>query len=397
MKIKYFQGCISILAVIAALLLISHPAWGTGSTTDWYEIYGTANPFVELNDTESGKMNWYLITDWDAASAFSVYAYDGGTYNASPLIIESGCGDNLLYLDSLNRIGINTSVPAYTVDAVGTEIRLRSDTSATAKTIALRTDGTATDIQADNVPLYIRTDMGATDYGIYLLPGAANVGIGTTGPTQKLHVNGSIMSNGQYLAQYAYPGFWLDETGTGNKGLYYVLDQKSLQIQRRAQNFGAFEATVMHVFIEAPANSFYLASNGYVGFGLAPSYPIHHSNGARLSAGGVWTDASSREYKENINTLTVDEAVNALKGLNPVKFNYKADTKEKHVGFVAEDVPEIVATRDRKGLSPMDIVAVLTKVSQEQQKTIAVLTEKVAELEKEVRWNKSHAAVSNLK
>ncbi len=43
------------------------------------------------------------------------------------------------------------------------------------------------------------------------------------------------------------------------------------------------------------------------------------------------------------------------------------------MGFIAEDVPELVATKDRKGLSPMDIVAVLTKVVQRQQKEIEEL------------------------
>jgi hypothetical protein len=57
------------------------------------------------------------------------------------------------------------------------------------------------------------------------------------------------------------------------------------------------------------------------------------------------------------------------------------DSQDKHVGFIAEDVPDLVATPDRKALSPMDIVALLTKVVQEQQKTIAELTEKVSRLE----------------
>ena len=35
-------------------------------------------------------------------------------------------------------------------------------------------------------------------------------------------------------------------------------------------------------------------------------------------------------------------------------------------GFIAEEVPELISTKDRKGLSSMDIVAVLTKVVQEQ-------------------------------
>ena len=83
-----------------------------------------------------------------------------------------------------------------------------------------------------------------------------------------------------------------------------------------------------------------------------------------------WADASSRDYKENIAALSAEEALNTLAGLNPVKYNYKADKDEKHVGFIAEDVPELVATKDRKTLSPMDIVAVLTKVVQEQKETL---------------------------
>ncbi|MBC8391607.1 MAG: hypothetical protein H8E17_03440, partial [Deltaproteobacteria bacterium] len=50
-------------------------------------------------------------------------------------------------------------------------------------------------------------------------------------------------------------------------------------------------------------------------------------------------------------------------------------------GFIAEDVPELVATKDRKGMSSMDVVAVLTRVVQEQQKTIAELSRKMRELE----------------
>lgn len=107
------------------------------------------------------------------------------------------------------------------------------------------------------------------------------------------------------------------------------------------------------------------------------------ANGATCTAGGTWTDASSRALKENINDLTVAEAAATLKGLNPVRFNYKADKEEKCVGFIAEDVPELVATKDRKGMSPMDVTAVLTKVVQEQQKVIDDLQRRIAALEKQ--------------
>ena len=67
--------------------------------------------------------------------------------------------------------------------------------------------------------------------------------------------------------------------------------------------------------------------------------------------------------------------------MTPVKFVYKANPSEHHVGFIAEDVPALVATSDRKSLSPMDVVAVLTKVVQEQQKTIDLLSARVKDLE----------------
>ena len=110
---------------------------------------------------------------------------------------------------------------------------------------------------------------------------------------------------------------------------------------------------------------------GNVGFGVnRPEHPLEMISGAHVSAGGVWTNSSSREKKENIAELTVEDALAALAGLQPVQFNYKSDGQETYVGFIAEDVPELVATGNRQGLSAMDIVAVLTKVIQGQQQQI---------------------------
>jgi hypothetical protein len=66
--------------------------------------------------------------------------------------------------------------------------------------------------------------------------------------------------------------------------------------------------------------------------------------------------------------------------LSPVTFTYRLAPSEQHVGFIAEDVPDLVATPDRTGLSPMDIVAVLTRVVQDQQKAIERQQTAIAEL-----------------
>jgi hypothetical protein len=103
--------------------------------------------------------------------------------------------------------------------------------------------------------------------------------------------------------------------------------------------------------------------------------------GGAYCNGVEWMIGSSREYKDNIKDLKAEDAMETLQGLNPVTFIYKTTPDENHVGFIAEDVPELVATKDRKGLSSMDVVAVLTKVVKEQHGLIKVLQGKNEKLE----------------
>jgi hypothetical protein len=86
---------------------------------------------------------------------------------------------------------------------------------------------------------------------------------------------------------------------------------------------------------------------------------------------GNYLQFSSREIKENIVDLSNEEALGVLQHLTPVKYNLKANqTKKVHIGFIAENVHPSVASSDRKSVSVMDIVAVLTQVVKEQQKTV---------------------------
>ncbi len=117
---------------------------------------------------------------------------------------------------------------------------------------------------------------------------------------------------------------------------------------------------------------------GRVGIGtLSPSRLLSVGTNGAGSDGSTWFTSSSREYKANIQELSADRAIETIKNMTPVTFVYKDIPGYNHVGFIAEDVPDLVATPDRKTLSTMDIVAVLTKVVQEQSKTIADLTAKV--------------------
>jgi hypothetical protein len=74
------------------------------------------------------------------------------------------------------------------------------------------------------------------------------------------------------------------------------------------------------------------------------------------------------------------EAMRAFESLDPVRFRYRNEAGT-HVGFIAEDVPSLVATEDRKGLAAMDVVAVLTKVLQEKSREMARMEERLRALE----------------
>lgn len=125
-------------------------------------------------------------------------------------------------------------------------------------------------------------------------------------------------------------------------------------------------------------NIFIVKNNGYVGIGNAsPQYPLQIGNisgsmGPQgiLTVGGVWATPSSRKFKDNIVPLTTQKALETFQKLNPVTYNYKIDKRENHVGFIAEDVPDLVAEQGRKGLNAMPVTAVLTAVLKKQKQDL---------------------------
>ena len=76
--------------------------------------------------------------------------------------------------------------------------------------------------------------------------------------------------------------------------------------------------------------------DGNVGVAVSsPDYPLEMASGARVTAGGVWTNSSSRSSKENIQSLSAEQAAATLMALEPVVFNYRNETGEDYVGFIA--------------------------------------------------------------
>ncbi|WP_072925048.1 tail fiber domain-containing protein [Microcystis aeruginosa] len=182
---------------------------------------------------------------------------------------------------------------------------------------------------------------------------AGNVGIGINSPTARLHIADYGRGNLKFLAKSGV-GHDIGYDGGNDSSFWFA-------------HFGA-----------ETGDTRFRWDNG----SSARELLVIQNNGNII---GKFVQSSSKTLKENIDLLSLQEAAQTLAGLNPVKFNYKTDSDQhQNIGFIAEDVPELLATSDRKGVSIMDIVGLLTKVLQEQQKIILELAEKVKSLEAKI-------------
>jgi hypothetical protein len=308
---------------------------GTFPTNDWK---------IQINDTTSGGASYFTL--WDT---------DGGV---RPFTIEAGAPAHSLYVEDYGRVGLGTSIPyveLHIVDGDSPTVRLDQDGSSGWAPQSWDLCGNETNFFLRDVTngskLCFRVQPN-TPSNTLCLKSDGKVGIGTWSPAYTMEV----------------------ETTGVNAEIAVERTSGATNFISAGASYGFFGTTTNH-----PLR---MNVNGSWRMQLNADNSLTMASGATCTAGGVWTSTSSREAKENIKNLTTDEAIEALDGLTPVKFNYKAEKEEEYVGFIAEDVPELVSSKDRKHMTPMDVVAVLTKVVQEQQKTIAELKKKITELEK---------------
>jgi hypothetical protein len=309
---------------------------------------------ITANDSNNGGADKFSIDDIDAGR--------------TPFTLIAGAPNNSIYVDQQGDVGFGTSNPVadlHVVNGNTPTLRLEQDSSSgfTAQTW---------DLAGNEANFFIRDATNGGTLPVRVRPGApssaidvqsdGDVGIGTSSPSYSLHVSKSG-TKASIAATRADSGITVEMSATPAAALIGTVSDHPMR-------FRVKENLIMEIFGETATNQ------------------IEMFGGGNYSA-GKWNDASSRELKEQIKTLSTSEAVEALEELQPVKFHYKKNKNEEHVGFIAEDVPELVANANRKSLSSMDIVAVLTTVVKEQQKSlkeqqkaISQLKKKIVELEK---------------
>ena len=333
--------------------------------------------FDDTSSTAGFPLNdWRIVANDSSSGGGEYFAVEDATNSKTPFKIEANARTNALYVNSTGRVGIGTATPVLNLHVLSGDtpsIRLDQDTSSgwTAQ---------VWDVAGNESNFFIRDTTGGSKLSFRIQPGAptntltlksdGKVGIGTWSPTEMLTVVNAAGNASLLFDSSASANLMLDRGNTASFSRFQFLSAGTMRwsmgmINDASNNFHLGpNISTTYLFVNQ--------SNGRIGIGTKlPAHPLEMGSGAYVTEEGVWTDASSRSYKQDIEELGADDAAETLAALEPVTFAYKANPDETYVGFIAEDVPELVASGGRKGLSPMDIVAVLTKVVQEQQKTIA--------------------------
>jgi len=195
-----------------------------------------------------------------------------------------------------------------------------------------------------------------------MLP-SGNIGIGTTTPASALHVAsvGGNVTIARFLDATTNSGFRLTINDQMDSLGYGAPNRHGIKVgTAESLAFLTGSTDVPRLIVD---------TDGSVGIGIAAPAAKLHVSGDILASGAI-TPGCSRALKTDIRKLSLDEAYQAFTAMQAVRFRYKAAPAEEQVGFIAEDVPEILATNDRKGVAPMDVAAVLTRVVQGQDATI---------------------------
>lgn len=152
----------------------------------------------------------------------------------------------------------------------------------------------------------------------FLVRAAGGVGISTNAPNAALAVDGgnsvariAVNSN----SPTANAGLNLRQDGVSRWSIAAVSTDGDLTFFREGAGGGS------RLFVDGGG-----ANAGYVGIGnTAPQHPLHMASGAHVTAGGTWTNASSRALKTDFADVDRTALLETLADLPITSWSYRAE------------------------------------------------------------------------
>jgi hypothetical protein len=312
---------------------------GTTSPSTKLHVVGSAGEFALSLQNSSNGDGIKITTEnqtanngflWNQGSSNLVNMYSSSTTNASKMIMLAGGVDKIFFNTEGNsyfnggNVGIGTTSPVAALN-IGNNGNIRIDGNASGGGIYASSNGsnnTFSLTRQDGVNVGDLSISGYSGVGItggrssspatsgysFYVKSNGNVGIGTTSPSEKLEVSGSIkVSN-------AYPRIYLADTqgvprtfsiGTSNEDL--IINSGStdvLSILGASGNVG--------IGITNPSEKLQVSGNAYIGTGAASdnlALRVYGNNaGASRYLELAHTNASSSRLKTNNSYLSLESA-----------------------------------------------------------------------------------------
>ncbi len=256
-------------------------------------------------------------------------------------------------------------------------------------------NGPAGPVAGSNMQLIYNNDGNAAGAELYYNNTNNRLGIGTNDPGTLLHVNGDARAENYYgkmvfmentsgtadvIAQSNDRArFYMSARGDAatSELLWYrlmYLTDPTIWVMRVPPNSQDLE--LFHDYTER-TDVMYFTKDGSVGIRTNSPGEALDVNG-NVIADNYHQHAALGDMTE-IRILDIQDARNALAGLNPVRYKKSKAKAEEMLGFIAEESPESIVGPDGKSISTMNIIAVLTKIVKKQEKRIEELELQQAE------------------
>jgi hypothetical protein len=332
-----------------------------------------------------GSINWRSGHPSNSAvwNMARINVTDDGNYNGRMEFKTTTSGGNggtepttKMVLKANGRLGIGTTTPSYQLDVSnsgGAIMRLHAGVNSSAS-LRLQNDAQDWDVNTQTNDTFAIFNQTAGTQPFSILTNG-NVGINTTNPLNKLHVEGNVQIGGWTTAGSRYVGTARVDNGTWTNGA------AGMEVQSVTEsglgNYDQKVHLISHRYNGGTSRvltASWTTGSNRVGIGdITPSYTLDASGTIRATGDVIaYSDARVKD-----NVKTIDNALEKVIKLRGVSYTRNdIEDKSSKIGVIAQEVlkvlPEVVSQdeNDKYSVSYGNITGVLIEAIKEQQKQI---------------------------